>query len=78
MARDDFSLEPVGFEALAGFDEDDALARVRASLSKSARAIVEGAAPLRAAPPPSEGLRRVAREALAPPQVPTPGRRGAS
>jgi membrane-bound lytic murein transglycosylase A len=66
MARDDFSLEPVAFEALAGFDEDDLLGAFRV-FAKSARAIVEGAAPLRAARLAGEGLRRAAREALAAP-----------
>jgi membrane-bound lytic murein transglycosylase A len=64
MARDDFSLEPVAFEALPGFDEDDVLSALSV-FAKSARAIVEGAAPLRAARPAGEGLRRAAREALA-------------
>jgi membrane-bound lytic murein transglycosylase A len=66
MARDDFSLEPVAFEALAGFDEDDVLSAFRVFV-KSARAIVEGAAPLRSARPAGEGLLRAAREALAAP-----------
>ena len=66
MARDDFSLEPVAFEALAGFDEDDVVG-VLSVFVKSARAIVDGAAPLRAARPAGEGLLRVAREALATP-----------
>jgi membrane-bound lytic murein transglycosylase A len=66
MARADYSLEPVAFEALAGFDGDDVLGALHIFV-KSARAIVEGAAPLRAARPASEGLRRAAREALAAP-----------
>jgi len=66
MARDDFSVEPAPFEALAGFDEDDALGAFSVFV-KSARAIVEDAAPLRAALAASAGLRRAAREALAAP-----------
>jgi membrane-bound lytic murein transglycosylase A len=66
MARDDYSLEPVAFEALAGFEEDDVLDAFSV-FAKSARAIVAGATPLRAGRLASEGLRRAARAALADP-----------
>src|SRR5271168_192923 len=66
MVGYDFSLEPLAFEALARFDEDD-LSGAFGVFARSARAIAEDAAPLRAALPASEGLRRVAREALAAP-----------
>src|SRR5271156_3931686 len=66
MVGYDFSLEPLAFEALAGFDEDD-LSAAFGVFAKSARAIAEDAAPLRGARPASEGLRRAAREALAAP-----------
>src|SRR5271167_3155769 len=66
MVGYDFSLEPLAFEALAGFDEDD-LSAAFGVFARSARAIAEDAAPLRAARPASEGLRRAAREALAAP-----------
>ena len=66
MVGYDFSLEPLAFEALAGFDEDD-LSAAFGVFARSARAIAEDAAPLRAACPASEGLRRAAREALAAP-----------
>jgi membrane-bound lytic murein transglycosylase A len=66
MARDDFSLEPMAFGALAGFDEDDVLSALRVFV-KSAPAIVEDAVPLRAARPAGGGLLRAARQALASP-----------
>jgi membrane-bound lytic murein transglycosylase A len=66
MARDDFSLEPLVFDALAGFDEDEIFAAFGV-FSSSARAIVQGASALRVALPPSEGLRRAAGAALAAP-----------
>ncbi|HEY3719484.1 MAG TPA: MltA domain-containing protein [Roseiarcus sp.] len=66
MVGHDFSLEPLAFEALAGFDEDD-LSAAFGVFARSARAIAEDAAPLRAARLASEGLRRAAAEALAAP-----------
>ncbi len=68
MARDNFSLEPLAFQALAGFEDDDALAAFRV-FAGSARAIVESAAPLRLARPASEGLRSAAAAALAAPAL---------
>ena len=70
MARDDFSLEPLAFEALPGFDEDDLLGAFGV-LAKSARAVVDGVASLRSARPASEGLARAARAALAVPATDT-------
>jgi membrane-bound lytic murein transglycosylase A len=57
-------LEPVSFEALAGFAEDDALAGFRA-FKAVAEALIGGCPPLRAARPASVGLREGARAALA-------------
>jgi membrane-bound lytic murein transglycosylase A len=57
-------LEPVSFEALAGFPEDDALAAFRA-FKAIAEALIGGVPPLRAARQASEGLREAARAALA-------------
>jgi membrane-bound lytic murein transglycosylase A len=56
-------LERVSFETLAGFCEDDALAAYRA-FRAAARAMVDGAPPLRAARPASQGLREAAGAAL--------------
>ena len=56
-------LEPVYFEALAGFAEDDALAAFRA-FQAIARPLVEGVAPLRAGRSASDGLLAAARAAL--------------
>ena len=57
-------LEPVSFEALAGFAEDDALAAFRAFQAMS-RPLIDGVAPLRAGRAPSDGLIAAARAALA-------------
>ncbi len=56
-------LEPASFDALEGYAQDDARAAFEA-FRRTAEAIAEAAAPLRAARPPSPALIRVAREAL--------------
>ena len=57
-------LGPASFDSLAGFEADDALAAFQ-TFRVTARAILENAAPLRAALPSAEGLHEAARVALA-------------
>jgi len=57
-------LRPASFDSLAGFESDDALEAFKA-FRVTARAIFDEAASLRAALPPSAGLRVAARAALA-------------
>src|SRR5271169_5618437 len=57
-------LEPASFGALAGFDEDDCLPAFHA-FARIAKAMIDGAAPLRGGRPAAAGLRQAARAALA-------------
>jgi membrane-bound lytic murein transglycosylase A len=64
LARRGARLEPVGFEALAGFDDDDQLAAFRA-FERSAEALLRGGPSPRAASPPSRALTETFEAALA-------------